>query len=101
MIEGGEDLTRQFNRGIDYIQNSFNTSEGVINRNIPTLLYRAIVIDIDFTVIKPTTTAALDPPFSVYAKIIGLDEASPDPDPLYSEPYPNIQYHGSAYQYTF
>ena len=80
MIEGGEDLTKQFNRGIDYIQNSFNTSEGVINRNIPTLLYRAIVIEIDFTVIKPTTTAALDPPFSIYAKIIGLDEDSPDPE---------------------
>ena len=80
MIEGGEDLTRQFNRGIDYIQNSFNTSEGVLNRQIPTLLYRAVVIEIDFTVIKPTTTAALDPPFSVYAKIIGLDEDSPDPD---------------------
>ena len=80
MIEGGEDLTRQFNRGIDYIQNSFNTSEGVLNRQIPTLLYRAIVIEIDFIVIKPTTTAALGPPFSVYAKIIGLDEDSPDPE---------------------
>ena len=80
MIEGGEDLTRQFNRGIDYIQNSFNTSEGVINRNIPTLLYKGIVIDIDFTVLKPTTTASLVPPFSIYAKIIGLDEDSEDPD---------------------
>ena len=79
MIEGGEDLTRQFNRGIDYIQNSFNTSEGVLNRQVPTLLYRAIVIEIDFTAIKPTTTAAIEPPFSIYAKIIGLDEDSANP----------------------
>ena len=86
-IEGGEDLSRAFDKGLDYIQNSFNTSEGVINRNQPTLLYRGIVIEIDFTTIKPTTTAALVPPFSIYAKIIGLDESSENPLSDYDRVY--------------
>ena len=32
MIEGGENLSMLFDRGLDYIHNSFNTSEGVVNR---------------------------------------------------------------------
>ena len=87
MIEGGEDLSRLFDKGLDYIQNSFNTAEGVVNRHNPTLLYRGIDIDIDFTTIKPTTTAALVPPFSVYAKVIGLDEDSEDPNSDYDRTY--------------
>ena len=87
MIEGGEDLSKVFDKGLDYIQNSFNTSEGVINRQTPTLLYKGIVIEIDFTTIKPTTTAALVPPFSIYAKIIGLDESSEDPNSDYDRVY--------------
>ena len=26
---GGEDLLKQFNRGMDYAQNSFNSSQGI------------------------------------------------------------------------
>ena len=87
MIEGGENLSMLFDRGLDYIHNSFNTSEGVVNRQQPTLLYRGIVIEIDFTAIKPTTTAALVPPFSIYAKVIGLDESSEDPLSDYDRVY--------------
>ena len=87
MIEGGENLSMLFDRGLDYIHNSFNTSEGVVNRQQPTLLYRGIVIEIDFTTIKPTTTAALMPPFSIYAKVIGLDADSEDPISDYDRVY--------------
>ena len=76
---GGEDLLKQFNRGMDYTQNSFNSSQGIgVNHSL--LIYRGIVIDIDFTIYKSTTSASVLPPFSVYAKIIGLDESSPFPE---------------------
>ena len=75
---GGEDLLKQFNKSIDYVQNSFNVAEGVTSF-APTLLFKGIVIDVDFEVSKSTTSAALLPPFSVYAKIIGMDESSAEP----------------------
>jgi len=76
---GGEDLLKQFNRGIDYAQNSFNSSQGVgVNHSL--LIYKGIVIDIDFTVFKDVTSASIQPPFSVYAKIIGMDESSAFPE---------------------
>ena len=78
MKVGGEDLLKQFNRGIDYAQNTFNIAEGVTSF-APTLLFKGVVIDVDFEVSKATTSAALLPPFSVYAKIIGMDESSSDP----------------------
>ena len=78
MKAGGEDLLKQFNRGIDYVQNTFNIAEGVTSF-APTLLFKGIVIDVDFEVSKSTTSAAILPPFSVYAKIIGMDESSSDP----------------------
>ena len=78
MRAGGEDLLKQFNRGIDYAQNTFNIAEGVTSF-APTLLFKGIVIDVDFEVSKSTTSAAILPPFSVYAKIIGMDESSSDP----------------------
>ena len=78
MKPGGEDLLKQFNRGIDYAQNTFNIAEGVTSF-APTLLFKGVVIDVDFEVSKSTVGASLLPPFSVYAKIIGMDESSADP----------------------
>ena len=78
MKVGGEDLLKQFNRGIDYAQNTFNIAEGVTSF-APTLLFKGVVIDVDFEVSKSTIGASLLPPFSVYAKIIGMDESSADP----------------------
>ena len=76
---GGEDLLKQFNRGMDYAQNSFNSSQGIgVNHSL--LIYRGIVIEVDFTVFKSTTSSSVQPPFSIYAKIIGLDESTPFPE---------------------
>jgi len=85
MKVGGEDLFRQLDRGMDYIQNSFNTAEGVVNNNVPTLLFKGIVIEVDFTTAKPTSEASITPPFSVYAKIIGLDDDTPNPEGDYDK----------------
>jgi len=74
MRQGGEDLLRQFNKGTDYIQSSFMSSEGIFNKNVPNFIYKGIVIDVNFERTAPTTTASMVPPFSVYAKIIGMDE---------------------------
>jgi len=76
---GGEDLLKQFNRGMDYTQNSFNSSQG-IGVNHSSLIYKGIVIEIDFTVYKSVTSSSVQPPFSVYAKIIGLDDSSAFPE---------------------
>ena len=78
MNQGGEDLLRQFNKGIDYAQSTFNIAEGVTSF-APTLLFKGVVIDVNFETSKSTISAALLPPFSVYAKIIGLDDSSPEP----------------------
>ena len=75
---GGQDLTRQLNPSTNFVQNSFNSSQGILN-DVPTLLFKGVVIDVDFTVVKTTTEASVVPPFSVYAKIIGLDEDVPNP----------------------
>ena len=85
MKVGGEDLFRQLDRGMDYIQNSFNTAEGVVNNNVPTLLFKGIVIEVDFKTSKPTSEASITPPFSVYAKIIGLDDDTPNPEGDYDK----------------
>ena len=80
MRQGGEDLLRQFNKGTDYIQSSFMTSEGIFNKNVPNFIYKGIVIDVNFERTAPTTTAGITPPFSVYAKIIGMDEDTSEPE---------------------
>ena len=76
---GGEDLLKQFNRGMDYAQNSFNSSQG-IGVDHSSLIYRGIVIEVDFTVYKSVTSSSVQPPFSVYAKIIGLDDSTAFPE---------------------
>ena len=79
MNYGPSNIVRQFNKGIDYIQNSVNTSDGVTPA-APTLIFKGVVIDVDFGAIKSTTYASVVPPFSVFAKIIGMDDDVFDPD---------------------
>ena len=87
MRQGGEDLLRQFNKGTDYIQSSFVSSEGIFNRNVPNFIYKGIVIDVNFERTASTTSASMVPPFSVYAKIIGMDEDTADPETQFSRTY--------------
>jgi len=65
MRQGGENLVRQLNKSKDYIQGSFNSSEGIISKNVPTFIYKGVVIDVNFKRNTPTTSAAINPPFSV------------------------------------
>ena len=76
---GGLVITRQFNKGLDYIQSTYNVADGV-TQIAPTLIFKGVVIDVDFKALKSTTYASLIPPFSVYAKIIGMDEDVADPE---------------------
>ena len=80
---GGEPLQQEFNRGYDFILNTYGSAENIIpDKNYQTLLVKGIVIDIDFDVTKNYKLAANQPPFSIYAKIIGedLDTANPELD---------------------
>ena len=89
MNAGPPNLTRQFNKGLDYIQSTYNVADGVIQPT-PTLIFRGVVIDVDFKALKSTTYASLIPPFSVYAKLIGIDDDVEDPlvtqDKIYYPP---------------
>ena len=82
MKQGGDDLLRMLNRGMDYVQTSFETSQGIITpeTKLVNIIYSGVVIDINFNLNESTTSAAFNPPFSVYAKIIGesLDEDDPE-----------------------
>tara|TARA_Y100000310_G_scaffold222421_1_gene224134 strand:- start:2471 stop:4111 length:1641 start_codon:yes stop_codon:yes gene_type:complete len=77
---GGENLQQEFNRGYDYIINTYgaatNTVPGIDNNPI---LSKGIVVDIDFDTQKNYKLAAAQPPFSIYAKIIGEDLDISDP----------------------
>ena len=78
MNYGPSNIFRQLNKGTDYIQNSYNVSDGV-TKPTPTLIFKGVVIDVDFDAIKSTTYASAVPPFSVFAKIIGMDDDVIDP----------------------
>ena len=82
MKQGGDDLYRLLNRGMDYVQTSFEASQGIItpDAKITTIIYSGVVIDINFTLNKSITSAAFNPPFSVYVKIIGESADDPAPD---------------------
>ena len=78
---GGENLQQEFSRGYDFILNTYGSAENIMpDKNAQTLLVKGIVIDIDFTVNKNYRLAAAQPPFSIYAKIIGegLDVNDPE-----------------------
>ena len=89
MNAGPPNITRQFNKGLDYIQSSYNVSDGVTQIS-PTLIFKGIVIDVDLSALKSTTFASIIPPFSVYAKLIGIDDDVEDPlvtqDKIYYPP---------------
>ena len=80
MRVGGETLQQEFNRGYDFILNTYGSAENIIpSKNIVPILSRGIVIEVDFNNEKNYKLAAAVAPFSVYAKIIGegLDVAQP------------------------
>ena len=90
MNAGPPNISRQINKGLDYIQSTYNVADGVI-QEAPTLIFKGIVIDVDLSVLKSTTFASIVPPFSVYAKIIGLDDDVENPldtqDKIYYPPF--------------
>ena len=74
MKVGGEPLQQEFNRGYDFILNTYGSAENIMpSKNDQQLIQRGIVIDIDFDIGKNYRLAAAQPPFSIYAKIIGED----------------------------
>ena len=89
MNTGPTNIFRQFNKGIDYIQSSYNAGDGV-TKITPSLIFKGVVIDVDLSALKSTSFASVVPPFSVYAKLIGMDEDVEDPlatqDKIYYPP---------------
>ena len=74
MKTGGENLQQVYNRGLDFILNTYGSAENIIpSKNVVPILSRGIVIEVDFNNRKNYKFAAAVPPFSVYAKIIGQD----------------------------
>ena len=78
MNNGPTNIFRQFNKGIDYIQSSYNVSDGVTKIS-PNLIFKGVVIEVDFNALKSTSFSSVVPPFSVYAKLIGVDEDVENP----------------------
>jgi len=81
MRTGGENLQQEFNRGYDFILNTYGAAENIMpNKNAQIILIKGIVIDIDFDVDKNYKLSADQSTFSIYAKIIGedLDVERPD-----------------------
>ena len=74
MRTGGENLQQVYNRGLDFILNTYGSAENIIpSKNVVPLLSRGIVIEVDFNTTKNYKFAVGEPPFSIYAKIIGED----------------------------
>lgn len=81
MKVGGESLQQEFNRGYDFILNTYGSAENIMpDKNTWLLLSRGIVIDVDFDIVKNYKNAEGQPPFSIYAKIIGEDLDVDKPD---------------------
>ena len=49
MNSGPPNILGQFNKGIDYIQNSYNVSDGV-TKITPSLIFKGVVIDVEIKV---------------------------------------------------
>jgi len=77
---GGDDLVRQLDRGTDFVQTAFQSSQGIVESKIPTLIFKGVVIDINFKTTSNYLQAAMNPPFSVYAKLIGYDDDTDSPE---------------------
>ena len=81
MRRGGEPLQQEFNRGYDFILNTYGVAQGTMpSKNSQIILVKGIVIDIDFDIDKNYKLANEQPPFSIYAKIIGEDLDTPHPE---------------------
>ena len=78
MNAGPANLFRQNHRGTDYIQSSYNVSDGV-TQIAPTLIFKGVVIDVDLESLKSTSFASVTPPFSVFALLVGIDDDTEDP----------------------
>ena len=97
MKVGGEPLQQEFNKGYDFILNTYGAAEDIIpSKNYQPLLQHGIVIDIDFNRGKNYRLASVEPPFSIYAKIIGEDIDVTDPEleieKIYYAPLFSIHY---------
>ena len=69
MKVGGEPLQQEFNRGYDFILNTYGSAENIIpGKNDQQLIQRGIVIEIDFDIGKNYRLASAEPPFSIYNK---------------------------------
>ena len=80
MKVGGESLQQEFNRGYDFILNTYGSAENIMpGKNDQQLIQRGIVIEIDFDIGKNYRLASAEPPFSIYAKVIGEDLDVDDP----------------------
>ena len=100
MKVGGEPLQQEFNRGYDFILNTYGSAENIDpSKNYQPLLQHGIVIDIDFERGKNYRLSSVEPPFSIYAKIIGEDIDVTEPEsevekifyaPLFSMHYLSI-----------
>ena len=78
---GGENLQQEFNRGYDYLINTYSAAENTLpGKDTTPILSKGIVIDIDFDTQKNYKLAAAQPPFSIFAKIIGEDLDIEDPN---------------------
>ena len=80
MRPGGDDITRQLNKGADFIQTSFQASQGIVSPITSTFIFKGVVIEVNFERLQNYLNSSMKPPFSVYAKLIGWDEDVADPD---------------------
>ena len=51
-----------------------------MDSKVPTLIFKGVVIDINFKTTSNYLQAAMKPPFSVYAKLIGIDDDTDSPE---------------------
>ena len=77
---GGDDFIRQMDRGTDFVQTAFQSSQGIVESKVPTLIFKGVVIDVNFKTTSTYLQAAMNPPFSVYAKLIGIDDDTESPE---------------------
>ena len=68
MRRGGEPLQQEFNRGYDFILNTYGVAQGTMpSKNNQIILVKGIVIDVDFDIDKNYKLSNEQAPFSIYA----------------------------------
>ena len=58
---GGDDFVRQMDRGADFVQTAFQSSQGIVESKVPTLIFKGVVIDINFKTTSTYLQAAMNP----------------------------------------